>query len=43
LGSGKKLRERGKIAKFYRDAGVHAGDVVLLIEITPGQWQLKKR
>jgi hypothetical protein len=42
LGSGKKLRERGKIAKFYRDAGVHAGDVVLLIEITPGQWQLRK-
>jgi hypothetical protein len=43
LASGKKLQERGKIAKFYRDAGVHAGDVVLLIERTPGQWQLEKR
>jgi hypothetical protein len=42
LASGKKLRERGKIAKFYRDAGVHAGDVVLLTERTPGQWQLEK-
>jgi hypothetical protein len=43
LASGKKLRERGKIAKFYRDAAVQAGDVVLLIERTPGQWQLQKQ
>lgn len=43
LAIGNKLQERGRIGKFYRDAGVHAGDVVLLIELTPGQWQLKKR
>jgi hypothetical protein len=42
LASGKKLRERGRIGKFYRDAAVHAGDVVLLTERTPGQWQLQK-
>jgi len=39
---GNKLQERGKVGKFYRDAGVHAGDLVLLIELTPGQWQLKR-
>jgi hypothetical protein len=43
VSNGKRLRERGRIAKFYRDAGVRVGDVVLLIEITPGQWQLVKR
>jgi hypothetical protein len=43
LAIGNKLQERGKIGKFYRDASVRAGDVVLLTEITPGQWQLKKR
>ena len=43
LASGNKLRERGKIAKFYRDAGVQPGDVVVLSEIIHGQWQLKKR
>ncbi len=43
LALGNKLQERSKIGKFYRDAGVRAGDVVLLVELTPGQWQLKKR
>jgi len=43
LHSGNKLQERGKIGKFYRDAGVKAGDVVLLIEISPGHWQLRKK
>jgi hypothetical protein len=43
LEGGKKLRERGRIADFYRNAGVQAGDVVVLIELTPGQWQLKKK
>ena len=42
IASGNKLRERGKIAKFYRDAGVRAGDVVTLTELSPGVWQLKK-
>jgi hypothetical protein len=40
--SGNKLQERGRIGRFYRDCGVRAGDVVLLTEITPGLWQLKK-
>ncbi len=43
LPSGHKLRERGRIAKFYRDTGVQAGDFVVLSEITPGHWQLKRR
>jgi hypothetical protein len=42
LASGNKLRERGRIAGFYRDAGVRAGDCVVLRELTPGHWQLKK-
>lgn len=42
LASGNKLRERGKIGKFYRDAGVQAGDSVLLKEVTPGRWELLK-
>jgi hypothetical protein len=42
LASGNKLRERGRIARFYRDAGVRAGDCVVLREVTPGHWQLKK-
>jgi hypothetical protein len=42
LASGNKLRERGRIAKFYRDAAVRAGDLVVLREVTPGHWQLKK-
>jgi hypothetical protein len=39
---GNKLRERGKIGKFYRDAGVQAGDYVILREVALGQWQLQK-
>jgi len=42
LRQGKKLRERGKIADFYRTANVKAGDYVLLTEVTPGRWTLKK-
>lgn len=42
LEAGNKLRERGRVGKFYRDAGVHAGDVVMLREITPGRWELRK-
>lgn len=42
LEAGNKLRERGKIGKFYRDAAVHAGDVVMLREVTPGRWELRK-
>ncbi len=42
LATGNKLRERGRIAKFYRDAGVRPGDCVMLREVTPGHWQLKK-
>jgi hypothetical protein len=42
LPNGNKLQERGKIGKFYRDASVAPGDVVLLTEITPGQWRLSK-
>ena len=42
LRQGKKLRERGKIASFYRAANVKAGDYVLLTEISPGRWTLKK-
>ncbi len=42
LSAGNKLQERGAMARFYRDAGIHAGDVVVLAEITPGHWQLKK-
>jgi hypothetical protein len=38
-----KLREGGgKIAKFYRDAEVTAGDIVLLTEVTPGNWYLER-
>ena len=43
LETGNKLRARGKIAKFYRDFNVRAGDVVLLREITPGRWRLQKK
>jgi hypothetical protein len=42
LASGNKLQERGAIAKFYRDAQVEQGDIVILSETKPGQWQLKK-
>ena len=32
LEKGNKLRERGAITRFYRDAGVHSGDFVVLTE-----------
>jgi len=37
-----KLRERGAIGRFYRDANVREGDVVALMETTPGKWTLEK-
>ena len=40
--NGNKLRERGAIGRFYREAGVHEGDFVVLTEVTPGRWTLKK-
>ncbi|MGL4399325.1 MAG: hypothetical protein ACRCXD_05625 [Luteolibacter sp.] len=40
--NGNKVRERGAIGRFYRKAGVHAGDFVVLTEISPGRWTLKK-
>ena len=39
---GNKLRARSEVARFYRDARVKAGDYVLLTEIAPGRWTLKK-
>jgi len=39
---GNKLRARGEVALFYREAKVKAGDYVLLTEIAPGRWTLKK-
>jgi hypothetical protein len=42
LEQGKKLRARSEIASFYRSAKVKGGDYVLLTEITPGHWILKK-
>jgi hypothetical protein len=38
-----KVRERRRIKKFYRDAGVQAGDIVVLCEVSAGCWQLRKR
>ena len=43
MSSGNKLQERGCIGRFYRQAGVRAGDYVILREISRGQWQLSKR
>jgi len=42
LEQGKKLRARSEIASFYRTAKVKGGDYVLLTEIAPGRWTLKK-
>jgi len=39
---GNKLRARGEIAQFYKDAKVTEGDYVLLAEVAPGRWTLKK-
>jgi hypothetical protein len=41
--NGNKLQERGAIGKFYRKAGVQAGDTVVLREISRGSWQLLKK
>ena len=40
--NGNKLRERGKIGQFYREAGVHAGEFVVLTETAPQRWTLRK-
>ncbi len=42
LEKGNKLRERGAIARFYREAGVRPGDFVVLSETGPNRWTLKK-
>ena len=42
MGNGNKLQERGEIRKFYQDAKVAPGDMVLLRETSPGQWKLRK-
>jgi hypothetical protein len=42
LAQGNRLRARGEIAQFYRDANVKDGDHVLLMEVTPGNWTLSK-
>ena len=39
---GNKLRARSEIGRFYRDAKVKGGDYVLLTEVEPGRWTLKK-
>ncbi len=39
---GNKLRARGEVAQFYRDAKVQPSDHVVLTEETPGRWTLKK-
>jgi hypothetical protein len=38
---GNKLQERSSIGAFYRDAGVQAGDIVEMTEVTSGNWHLK--
>jgi hypothetical protein len=42
LSTGNKVRERGAIGRFYREAGVRAGDFVILEEVSRGRWTLKK-
>lgn len=42
LEQGNRLRERGKIGRFYKDAKVNEGDYVLLSEVALGRWTLKK-
>jgi hypothetical protein len=42
LDQGNRLRARGEIAQFYRDANVNDGDYVLLTEVAPGIWTLRK-
>jgi hypothetical protein len=40
--NGNKLRERGAIGRFYREAGVHDGEFVVLTETAPRRWTLRK-
>ena len=40
--NGNKVRERGAIGRFYREVGIRAGDFVVMMEVAPGQWTLKK-
>lgn len=42
LQNGNKLRERGSIGRFYREASVSEGDYVVLTETSPGNWALEK-
>jgi hypothetical protein len=42
LEKGNKLRERGAIARFYREANVRPGDFVVLSETASNRWTLKK-
>jgi hypothetical protein len=42
LSKGNKLQERAATRRFYQDAGVHDGDFVVLTEVAPKQWTLKK-
>jgi len=39
---GNKLRERGEIARFYRENHVVEGDYVVLEEVSSGKWLLRK-
>lgn len=40
--NGNRLQERGEIGRFYRAAGVHDGDVVVLTETKRNEWTLEK-
>lgn len=42
LSNGNKLQERGAIGRFYREVGVKKWDFVVLTEVSPGRWTLKK-
>jgi hypothetical protein len=42
MDKGNKLRARGEIARFYKEAKVQADGCVLLTEIAPGRWTLRK-
>jgi hypothetical protein len=42
LVNGNKLKERGKIGRFYKDARVREGDYVVLCETDPGRWIMRK-
>ena len=40
--NGNRLRERGAIGRFYREAGVHDGEFVVLTETASQRWTLRK-